>query len=101
VRQSGPVPVVVASRSHRSEETDRYVASLPQAEIVSIGSSLKFCMLAEGEADLYPRFSRTMQWDTAAGDAILRAAGGMTTTLDGEPLGYGPRDGKGAERFAN
>jgi 3'(2'), 5'-bisphosphate nucleotidase len=101
VRGPGPVPAVVASRSHRSEETDRYIAALHQAEIVSIGSSLKFCMLASGEADLYPRFSKTMQWDTAAGDAVLRAAGGMTSTLDGRPLAYMPRDGTGADRFAN
>jgi 3'(2'), 5'-bisphosphate nucleotidase len=101
VRRCGPVPAVVASRSHRSEETDRYIASLPQAEIVSIGSSLKFCMLAEGEADLYPRFGRTMQWDTAAGDAVLRAAGGLTCTLDGEALAYGPHERQGIDRFAN
>jgi len=100
-RRPGAVPVVVASRSHRSEETDRYITALHQAEIVSIGSSLKFCMLASGEADLYPRFSKTMQWDTAAGDAVLRAAGGMTSTVDGQPLAYLPRDGAGAERFAN
>jgi 3'(2'), 5'-bisphosphate nucleotidase len=100
-RDGGPIPVVVASRSHRSEETDRYVATLPQAELVSIGSSLKVCMLAAGEADLYPRFSKTMQWDTAAGDAVLRAAGGVTCTLEGEPLSYGPRPGRGVERFAN
>src|SRR5690606_41922421 len=85
----------------RSGETDRYVAALQQAEIVSVGSSLKFCMLGAGEADLYPRFSKTMQWDTAAGDAVLRAAGGMTATLDGQPLTYGPRDDLGADRFAN
>lgn len=100
-RACGPVPVVVASRSHRSDETERFVATLPQAEIVSIGSSLKFCMLAAGEADIYPRFSRTMQWDTAAGDAVLRAAGGMTCTLDGVPLVYKPRDALGVDRFAN
>lgn len=101
VRSCGPVPVVVASRSHRSAETDRYIAAFPQAELVSIGSSLKFCLLASGEADLYPRFGRTMQWDTAAGDAVLRAAGGMTRTLDGAPLRYGRHEGQGADRFAN
>jgi 3'(2'), 5'-bisphosphate nucleotidase len=85
------IPVVVASRSHRSAETDAYIATLPQAEIVSIGSSLKFGLLAAGQADLYPRFGPTMQWDTAAGDAVLRAAGGSTTTQDGAPLRYGPR----------
>ena len=54
-----------------------------------VGSSLKFCVLAEGGADLYPRFGRTMEWDTAAGDAVLRAAGGSVETLDGAPLLYG------------
>lgn len=101
VRVCGPVPAIVASRSHRSPETDRYIASFPQAELVSVGSSLKFCMLASGEADLYPRLSRTMQWDTAAGDAVLRGAGGMTETLDGIPLVYGPRTGPESERYAN
>jgi 3'(2'), 5'-bisphosphate nucleotidase len=56
---------------------------------VTAGSSLKFCLLAAGKADLYPRFGRTMEWDTAAGDAVLRAAGGRVTDLDGELLGYG------------
>ena len=77
---------IVASRSHRTHETDLYIRNFEAAEIVSVGSSLKFCMIASGEADLYPRFGTTMEWDTAAGDAILRAAGGMTTTLDGAPL---------------
>lgn len=101
VRAPGPVPTVLVSRSHRSEATDRYVSRLSQAELVSIGSSLKFCMLAEGQADIYPRFGRTMQWDTAAGDAVLRAAGGMTATLEGTPLVYGPNRGAESERYAN
>ncbi len=100
VRQCGPVPTIVASRSHGNAETDRYVAQVRQAELVHIGSSLKFCMLAAGEADIYPRFGRTMQWDTAAGDAVLRAAGGKVGTLAGAPLAYGPR-GVGADRWAN
>ena len=82
---------IVASRSHRTHDTDLYIRNFDAAEIVSVGSSLKFCMIAGGEADLYPRFGRTMEWDTAAGDAVLRAAGGMTTTLDGAPLTYGKR----------
>ena len=82
---------IVASRSHRTHDTDVYIRNFEAAEIVSVGSSLKFCMIASGEADLYPRFGTTMEWDTAAGDAILRAAGGMTTTLDGVPLTYGKR----------
>lgn len=93
VRQRTAHVVVLASRSHRSLETDQYIATLGQAEIVTVGSSLKFGLLAAGEADLYPRYGRTMQWDTAAGDAVLRAAGGMTETLDGKPLTYGLRGG--------
>jgi 3'(2'), 5'-bisphosphate nucleotidase len=92
---------VVASRSHNTPQTDAYITSLGAAEIVSIGSSLKFCLLAGAEADLYPRFSRTMEWDTAAGDAVLRAAGGRTCTLDGKPLTYGKRGKAGEADFAN
>jgi 3'(2'), 5'-bisphosphate nucleotidase len=92
---------VVASRSHRTRETDEYLARCPGAEILSVGSSLKFCMLAAGKADLYPRFGRTMEWDTAAGDAVLRAGGGMTSTTDGKPLCYGKRDQKDDADFAN
>ncbi len=80
---------IVASRSHNTPETDAFIAAHPGADIVSVGSSLKFCLVAEGAADLYPRFGRTMEWDTAAGDAVLRAAGGMTRTLDGAPFAYG------------
>jgi 3'(2'), 5'-bisphosphate nucleotidase len=83
--------MIVASRSHRTPETDDVIARFPGAELVSVGSSLKFCLLAAGEADLYPRLGRTMEWDTAAGDAVLRAAGGATLTLDGRPLAYGKR----------
>jgi 3'-phosphoadenosine 5'-phosphosulfate (PAPS) 3'-phosphatase len=79
----------IASRSHRTPETDAYLARYEVAELRPAGSSLKFCVLAEGGADLYPRLGRTMEWDTAAGDAVLRAAGGRTLTLDGAPLGYG------------
>ncbi|HEY8351538.1 MAG TPA: inositol monophosphatase family protein, partial [Sphingomonadales bacterium] len=76
-------------------ETDAYIARFPGARVTSIGSSLKFCLIARGEADLYPRFGPTMQWDTAAGDAILRAAGGMTRDVAGNPLVYGPREDSG------
>ncbi len=62
---------------------------------------MKFCAVASGKADLYPRMGTTMQWDTAAGDAILRAAGGTVVTLDGKPFTYGPKDGAGAEAFKN
>lgn len=92
---------VVASRSHRTVETDDYIATLGRTEIVSIGSSLKFCLLAEAVADIYPRFGRTMEWDTAAGDAVLRAAGGSTATLDGAPLAYGKRNQAHDADFAN
>lgn len=81
--------VAVISRSHCNKATDDFVADNGLIDSISIGSSLKFCMLAEGLADVYPRFSPTMQWDTAAGDAVLRAAGGIVVTLDGIPLTYG------------
>ena len=86
VRAGGRPIDVVASKSHRTPETDAYIARYPVGDLVSAGSSLKFCTVAEGEADLYPRMGTTMQWDTAAGDAVLRAAGGRTVTLDGAPL---------------
>ena len=70
----------MASRSHADAETEAFLGRLALAERRSIGSSLKFCVLAEGLADVYPRFGPTMEWDTAAGDAVLRAAGG--TVLD-------------------
>jgi len=80
---------VVASRSHRTPETDAFLANYPVAEFRSIGSSLKFCLVAAGEADLYPRIGTTMEWDTAAGHAVLHAAGGRVTGLVGEPFRYG------------
>ena len=81
--------VVVASRSHRSAETDGYLERFEVAEVVSAGSSLKLCRVAEGAADLYPRLGRTMEWDIAAGHAIIKAAGGSVETLDGRELVYG------------
>jgi len=84
--------VVVASRSHRDQKTDDYLADFPVKELISAGSSLKLCRVAEGAADMYPRLGRTMEWDIAAGHAVLAAAGGTVTTLDGTPLGYG-KDG--------
>lgn len=84
---------VVSSRSHGDpDELERFTAGRRIAASVSAGSSLKFCLVAAGEADLYPRFGRTMEWDTAAGDAILRAAGGRVTDLAGQPLAYGKPD---------
>jgi 3'(2'),5'-bisphosphate nucleotidase len=79
----------LASRSHSNPETEAFLARLPINERRAAGSSLKFCRLAEGEADVYPRFGHTMEWDTAAGDAILRAAGGIVLDTDQRPLHYG------------
>jgi 3'(2'), 5'-bisphosphate nucleotidase len=81
--------VVVASRSHRDPKTDEYLANMRVKSFTSAGSSLKFCLVATGEADLYPRLGRTMEWDTAAGQAVLQAAGGSVSRLDGAPLLYG------------
>lgn len=100
-----PAPVegltVVGSRSHGSPETDAYVARFSVKDYRSAGSSLKFCLVACGEADLYPRFGRTMEWDTAAGDAVLRAAGGRMVRPDGTPFVYGKRDQGHDADFAN
>ena len=79
---------IVASRSHRTPETDAFIANYKGAEIVSISSSLKFCLIAAGEADLYPRFGPTMEWDTAAGQAVLEAAGGDVLDPEGQPFRY-------------
>ena len=84
--------LAVASSSHRDEETDRWLADHEITATISIGSSLKFCLVACGEADVYPRFGPTMEWDTAAGDAILRAAGGRVTHPDGSAYTYGKKD---------
>jgi 3'(2'), 5'-bisphosphate nucleotidase len=82
---------VVGSRSHASPETAGYLARVGPHEITGIGSSLKFCLVAEGKADLYPRFGPTSEWDTAAGQALLEAAGGHVTRLDGHRLRYNCR----------
>ena len=89
VRKAGKIVDVVGSRSHHTPKAEAYLKDFTVGEQKSIGSSLKFCLLAAGEADLYPRFGRTMEWDTAAGDAILSAAGGTVVTLDGKRLKYG------------
>lgn len=83
---------VVASRSHRDAATDEFLKSVKVKSLTSAGSSLKFCLIAAGEADLYPRFGRTMEWDTAAGHAVLLAAGGRVLTTNGLPLAYGKRE---------
>ena len=91
-----PVPkdglVAVISRTHRDAKTDEYLAHYPVASLLASGSSLKFGLVAAGEADLYPRHGPTMEWDTAAGHAVLEAAGGSVTELDGRPLLYGKAD---------
>ena len=88
--------MVVASKSHRDQATDDYINEYSVRDMKSAGSSLKFCLVATGEADLYPRLGRTMEWDTAAGHAVLNGAGGAVVRFDThEPLTYG-KDG-----FAN
>jgi 3'(2'), 5'-bisphosphate nucleotidase len=90
--QARPAPerlTALASRSHRDAETEAFLLRLPIEDLTSAGSSLKFCVLAEGKADVYPRFGPTMEWDTAAGDAVLRAAGGIVLDADGAPFAYG------------
>ena len=100
-REPASALAVVASRSHLSPETSEFIARFQVADMVSAGSSLKFCRVAAGEADLYPRLGRTMEWDTAAGDAVLRAAGGSVRTMDGQPLLYGKRNQSDDVDFAN
>ncbi len=88
--------LVVASKSHRDAATDDYIGQYSVADLVSAGSSLKFCLVASGEADLYPRLGRTMEWDTAAGHAVLAGAGGRVVRFDDHAaLDYGK------EGFAN
>jgi 3'(2'), 5'-bisphosphate nucleotidase len=88
VRPKPERPVAVASRSHSDPQTEAFLDEAGATERISAGSSLKFCLVAEGKADLYPRFGRTMEWDTAAGHAVLSAAGGRVTTRDGAPFLY-------------
>ncbi len=101
VREASGGLVAVGSRSHGSAETEAWLSRLDVASFTGAGSSLKFCLVACGEADVYPRFGRTMEWDTAAGDAVLRAAGGKVVTVDGAPLRYGKRDQPTDTDFAN
>lgn len=101
VREPGAAWSAVVSVSHMTDATRAFLDPLPIGERVSVGSSLKFCLVAAGEADIYPRLGRTMQWDTAAGDAVLRAAGGSTATQEGSELVYGPRQGLPENRFEN
>lgn len=79
---------VVTSQSHTSPATEAFLANLQVGETLRASSSLKFCRIAEGTADVYPRYGRTMEWDTAAGHAIVHAAGGRVETTDGQPFRY-------------
>ncbi len=92
VAESGVPLRVAASRSHRDEKTQSYLDRMGSADTFGLGSSLKFCKIATGEIDLYPRFGPTSEWDTAAAQAVLEAAGGGVFTLDGEPLLYNTKE---------
>jgi 3'(2'), 5'-bisphosphate nucleotidase len=81
--------VAVGSRSHNDEKTAQFLKQFAVKDFVSAGSSLKFALVAAGEADIYARAGRTMEWDTAAGQAVLMAAGGSVTLWDGTPFTYG------------
>jgi 3'(2'), 5'-bisphosphate nucleotidase len=79
---------IVGSRSHRGASLDAYLESLGECDMIPMGSSLKFCVIAEGGADLYPRLGLTSEWDTAAAQAVVEQAGGSVVTLDGKPMKY-------------
>src|ERR1700686_2319193 len=91
VRAGAPVRVV-GSRSHRGDSLDAFLTRVGAHELIPVGSSLKFCMVAEGAADVYPRLGPTSEWDTAAAHAVLTGAGGTVSRLDGEPLRYNTRE---------
>ncbi|HEY2809140.1 MAG TPA: 3'(2'),5'-bisphosphate nucleotidase CysQ [Steroidobacteraceae bacterium] len=94
VSRASASPVrVVGSRSHRGDSLDGFLARLGPHEMVPMGSSLKFCMVAEGAADVYPRLGPTSEWDTAAAHAVVTAAGGQVRTLEGAPLRYNTHEG--------
>ena len=88
-----PTLRIVTSRSHRSPGDERYLSRLEPYKLVGVGSSLKFCLIAEGSADFYPRFGPTSEWDTAAAQAVVNAAGGAVIEIDGTPLRYNTREG--------
>ena len=83
---------IATSRSHPSDELETFLTKLGHFELLNIGSSLKFCLIAKGELDLYPRFGPTSEWDTAAGQAILQSAGGLVTDSDGSTLKYNSKE---------
>jgi len=92
VRRPGARLSAACSRTHCDDDTRAYLAGAGVEDVRNAGSSLKFCMLAQGDVDLYPRFGPTMEWDTAAGHAIVCAAGGVVLTPDGEPFLYAKAD---------
>ena len=87
-RFDGGKPIVVASRSHAGPETGAFLRNLGEHDVVSMGSALKLCLVAEGVADVYPRLGPTMEWDTAAAQCVVEAAGGRVTDLNRKPLAY-------------
>jgi len=91
-QRSATPPRVVGSRSHRGDSLDAFLARLGAHELLAIGSALKFCLVAEGAADVYPRLGPTSEWDTAAAHAVLVAAGGAVCALDGGALEYNTRE---------
>lgn len=92
VRAAATAPLrVAASRSHRDQRTATFIERMGQVEPIGLGSSLKFCRLAEGAMDVYPRFGPTCEWDTAAGQAVLEGAGGCVVDLQGRPFRYNQR----------
>jgi len=93
VASLGPGPIrVVGSRSHRGSSLDGYLSRLGEHEMVPMGSSLKLCLVAAGDADVYPRLGPTCEWDTAAAQGVVEAAGGRVVDLKGEPLRYNTKD---------
>ena len=90
--KTAAIPRIVASRSHVTAELEALLSRLPQHEAMNTGSSLKFCLVAEGKADFYPRLGPTSEWDTAAGQCVVEQAGGSVTLTDGEPLRYNTKD---------
>jgi 3'(2'), 5'-bisphosphate nucleotidase len=86
-KSASPVRIV-GSRSHRGASLDAYLENLGECDMLPMGSSLKFCVIAEGGADLYPRLGLTSEWDTAAAQAVVEQAGGSVVTLDGKPMKY-------------
>jgi 3'(2'), 5'-bisphosphate nucleotidase len=85
-------PIVAGSRSHRGDSLNQFLHNLGEHELLAVGSSLKMCLVAEGAADVYPRFGPTSEWDTGAAQAIVEAAGGHLVTLDMQPLRYNTKD---------